>query len=175
MKKSYIVVTPFFPTPESFRGPFVYDQVKAIKECSDYEVFVFKPTSFRDKTDSYDYDGIKVILFRSIESPSYLFNGMFNGINANNFVNRFKSIGISIDSVAAVHCHTSSFGAYGLALKKLNPNIKVLLQHHDKDPFTILNGKFANWKLNSCYRAKKNIKIFNPKIRKQSQWQSQLQ
>ena len=49
MKKYYIVVTPFFPTQESFRGPFIYDQVKALKKVSDYEVVVFKPTTSNDK------------------------------------------------------------------------------------------------------------------------------
>lgn len=161
MKKYYIVITPFFPTPSSFRGPFIYDQVKALKAVSDYEVVVFKSTSLRDKTISYEYDGIKVFLFPKAQNPSYLFNGSFNGFNAKSFVKKVLAMGINPKDIVAVHCHTSTFGAFGLELKKYNPSIKVLLQHHDKDPFTILNGKLAGWRLNSRYRAKKNIEIFN--------------
>lgn len=161
MKKYYIVVTPFFPTPDSFRGPFVYDQVKALKADSNYEVVVFRPKSFSDKTQMYEYNGIKVYLFPVAQTPSYLFNGLFNGFNSRQFVKKFNSLGLSPDDVVAVHCHTSSFGECGLALKKYNPSIKVILQHHDKDPFTILNGKLSGWKINSRYRAKKNISIFN--------------
>lgn len=157
----YIIVTPFFPTHDSFRGPFIYDQVKALMRVRDYEVVVFKPTSLSDKRRYYEYDGIKVYLFPMLQSPSYLFNGSLNGLNTWLFIKRFRQTGIDPFKVEAIHCHTSSFGALGLGLKKLNKNITVLLQHHDKDPFTILNGKFADWKLNSRYRASKNIKIFN--------------
>lgn len=53
----------FFSTPDSFRGPFIYDQVKAIQKTGKYEVIVFRPTSLRDKRVSYEYEGIKVYLF----------------------------------------------------------------------------------------------------------------
>lgn len=161
VRSFYIIVSPFFPTPNSFRGPFVYDQVKALKAVSDYEVVVFKPTALKDKALSYEYDGITVYLYPTAQTPSYLFNGCFNGFNARSFVKRLRATGINPNDIAAVHCHTSTFGACGLELKKYNPDIKVLLQHHDKDPFTILNGKLAGWRLNSRYRAKKNIEIFN--------------
>ncbi len=41
MKDTYLIVTPFFPTKDSFRGPFIYDQAKAIKDFGDYEVVFF--------------------------------------------------------------------------------------------------------------------------------------
>lgn len=161
MKKYYIVVTPFFPTQESFRGPFIYDQVKALKKVSDYEVVVFKPTTSHDKRAFYEYDGIKVFLFKTRQTPSYIFNGLFNGYNSRSFVKSLRNSGIDIDLISAVHCHTAPMGACGIELKKSNHKIKVLLQHHDKDPFMVLNGRLANWKPNSLYRAKKNIEIFN--------------
>ena len=44
MKKNiYLEVTPFFPSPSSWRGAYILDQVKAIQRNSDYEVLVFKP------------------------------------------------------------------------------------------------------------------------------------
>lgn len=157
----YICVTPFFPTPDSFRGPFIYDQVKAIQKTGKYEVMVFRPTSLRDKRDSYEYEGIKVHLFPSIGMPSYFFNGLTNGFNCRMFLKCLDKFGIDINQVAVVHGHTSSFAAYGVALKKLNPRILALVQHHDRDPYTIRNGHLAKMKLNAHYRAKTNVKLFN--------------
>ena len=37
-KSIYLVVTAFFPSVESFRGPYVYDQVKAIMKDGRYQV-----------------------------------------------------------------------------------------------------------------------------------------
>ncbi|MEG1999728.1 MAG: hypothetical protein RR015_06910 [Bacteroidales bacterium] len=43
----YIVVTPFFPEPDSFRGPYIYDQFNAIMASGRYErVIVCKPKPF---------------------------------------------------------------------------------------------------------------------------------
>lgn len=158
--KYYLVVTPFFPTPESFRGPFIYDISRAIERNSNYNVVVFKSETDSSDTGTYTYGGVTVHTFRTRETPSYLFNGFFNNHNARSLVSAVSAAGIDIKDVAVAHCHTASFGAYGLALKDINPNIKVLLQHHDLDPYTIRNGKFAGWIPNLLYRAKKNIKIF---------------
>ncbi|WP_455633575.1 hypothetical protein, partial [Parabacteroides sp.] len=51
------------------------------------------------------------------------------------------------------------FGIYGLALKRKNPDIKGLLHHHDRDPYTIRNGKLANWKPNLYFRANNTVNI----------------
>lgn len=159
-RRYYIVVTPFFPTPYSFRGPFIYDQVKAIKKVRpEYEVIVFKESRDRH-CNEYEYGGIKVYEFYARQTPSYLFNGLFNKSNTRRFINRFKQLGINPSEVLVAHCHTSQLGAYGLGLKELNSDIQVLLQHHDKDPYTILNGKFAGWRPNVRYRARKSIDIF---------------
>lgn len=157
----YICITPFFPTPDSFRGPYIYDQVKAIQKTGKYEVMVFRPTSLNDKRTSYEYEGIKVYLFPHIQMPSYFFNGLTNGFNCKKFLKCVKKQGIDINQISVVHGHTSSFAAYGVALKKLNPHILTLVQHHDRDPFTILNGHLAKMKLNLYFRAKTNIELFN--------------
>ena len=159
--KIYIVVTPFFPASDSFRGSYVYDQVKAIQRTGKYEVIVFRPKSIIDKADQYEYQGIKVYLFPVVDMPSYFFNGLTNGLNACLFVRHIKKLNINLDQVSVVHGHTSSFGIYGLALKKKIPAIKVLVQHHDRDPFTIRNGKLAHWRCNLLYRALVNVNIFN--------------
>lgn len=157
----YLVVTPFFPSGTSWRGPYVYDQVRAIQKLRpQYKVVVFLPS--KDKGISQEkFNGIDIVKFHTRETPSYLFYGFFNGYNGHQFVKAVTKIGINPADVVAVHCHTSVFGAYGLALKQLNNNIQVLLQHHDRDPYKILHGKLSHWTPNLRYRAKKSIWIFN--------------
>lgn len=156
--KYYIIVTPFFPSSNSWRGAYVLDQVKAIQRNSDYEVIVFRPSK---TAEYYNIEGVKVFSFVSKETPSYVFNGFFNSYNSSNFISRLNDIGIDIQNIKYVHCHSGMLGIYGIALKKLNPCIKILLQHHNLDVFTVMNGRLAGWKLNSHYRAKKAIDIFN--------------
>ena len=159
MKKDgalYICVTPFFPSPNSWRGAYVYDQVKAIERNSDYKVLVFKPGA-----EDYEFDGIHVYGFKEIVMPSYIFNGFTNSYNDKLFIKRIHSLGLDVNQIAIVHCHSCMNGSYGLVLKKINPNIKVLLQHHNIDTLLVVNGKFADWKLNNHYRARKAIDIFN--------------
>lgn len=159
-KKYYLCVTPFFPSKEAVYGSYIYDQVKAISRNSDFEVLVFRPTSRRGKQSYYEYDGIKVFLFPSLFMPSYFFNGLTNSYNGHAFVAALKKIGINPNDIAVVHCHTATYACYGIAVKKLNTQIKVVLQHHDKDPYQILNGKFAGFLPNLLFRAIVNIRNF---------------
>lgn len=159
-KKIYLCVTPFFPTPNNWRGAYVLDQVKAIQRNSCYDVVVFMGGGSNEK--DYEIDGVKVYRYKTRELPSNLFNGFFNGYNAKSFVNKVLALGINPMNVEYVHCHVSMRAACGLALKELNPNIKVLLQHHDLDPFNLRSGVIArNSRVNIRYRAKQAIKLYN--------------
>lgn len=158
--KYYICITPFFPTQESFRGPFVYDQIRAIERNSDYKVIVFVPTSKFHPECDYEYEGIHVYRFPTIEMPSMLFNGIFNDYNAHNFIKKVKKIGISPDDIEVAHGHTGMFAAYSLALKKLNKSIVSIVQHHDPDPFGVRNGRFLMWGMNTRYKATKAMQLF---------------
>lgn len=162
--KYYLAVTPFFPSEESFRGSFVYDQVKTIQRQTDYSVVVFlarKKSEYVKGIKEYMFNGIRVVVFPMKWPPSYLFNGIFNGYNSRSFIRTAMQNGINFNDVDIIHCHTSSFGACGLAARNLNHSIRILLQHHDADPFCIRNGRLALWRLNARYRARKNIHIFN--------------
>lgn len=152
-KRVYIVATPFFPTPDSYRGCFVYDAVQAIERDGRYHVEVFVPKRLGDKRQGYDVDGQHVHLFPMVQMPSYFFNGLTNGLNGRLFTKAVIQAGINPSYVAVCHAHTSVFGALALALKQLNPDIKTLLQHHDLDPYTIRNGRLAEWKPNLWFRA----------------------
>lgn len=159
-RKFYLCVTPFFPSPDNWRGAYVLDQVKAIQRNSEYDVRVFVGGG-NDASD-YEIDGVSVYRYKTRELPSNLLNGFFNGYNSRSFVKRVLVLGINPMEVAFVHCHVSMRAACGLALKKLNPNIKVLLQHHDLDPFNLRSGVIGrNNRFNIRYRARKAIQLYN--------------
>lgn len=159
MEKYYVCITPFFPSPNIWRGAYVFDQVKAIRRNSDYELVVFKPGK---SNEEYIFDGIKVYIYKTLSFPSNIFNGFFNNYNAKSLVRRVLETGVAIEKIAIVHCHVSMQAACGLALKRLNPNIKVLLQHHDLDPFNLRSGiRLRNNRWNIRYRAEKAIELYN--------------
>lgn len=158
-KNYYLCVTPFFPSPNDWRGSYVYDQVKAIQRNSDYEVVVFKEGGKNDS--DYEIGGIKVYRYRIRALPSNILNGIFNDINAKSFVKRVLSLGIHPKEILFVHCHVSMRSACGVALKRLNPKIKVILQHHDLDPFNLRSGvigRYNRW--NIRYRAQKAMDLY---------------
>jgi len=158
--KIYITITPFFPTKESFRGPFIYDQVKAIERNSDFHVVVFKPTSVLHPEPDYEYEGVKVYRFKTVQVPSMVFNGMTNGYNAISFLKKVKEIGINYDDIVVAHGHTAMFAVYALALKRQNSSLISIVQHHDPDPFGIRCGRFTNWGLNAKFKAKVALRLF---------------
>ena len=152
--KYYICVTPFFPSPCSWRGAYVFDQVKAIQRNSDYDVMVFKPGA-----EDYEMEGIRVYGIKTFQTRSFLFEGIFDSINARHFLKRVKELDININAIKFVHCHTCHFTAFGLALKDLNEKIKVLTQYHDLDPFTVRNGLLSTNPINSNYRARSAMNL----------------
>lgn len=156
----YLVVTPFFPSPDHWQGPFVLDQVKAIERDGRYKVVVFRPCGLRHKTPSYTYDGIEVHHVPSFFTPSYLFNGFGGSLNGRNLLKELNALNINIDDIAVVHVHTASFACYAAAVKKANCNVKAVMQYHDPDPYQIRMGKWAQWKPNALYRAHKVISYF---------------
>ena len=160
-KKYYICVTPFFPSPKRWQGAYVLDQVKAIQRNSDYEVVVFKTNPLSDKEEDYVVDGVKVHTLRPLLMPSYILNGMTEGIVGRLFVRKLKTLGIDPQEVAFVHCHTASHAAFGFGVKRVNPRVKVMIQFHDLDPYTLRNGKWAEKRWNVRYRAKKSLSAFN--------------
>ena len=160
-KKYYICVTPFFPSPVRWQGAYVLDQVKAIQRNSDYEVVVFKTNPLGLKEDDYEMDGIKVHVIRPFLMPSYILNGLTEGLVGRLFVRKLKTLGINPNLVAFVHCHTANHGAFGFSVKKVNHKAKVMIQFHDLDPYTLRNGKWADKRWNVRYRARKSLSAFN--------------
>ena len=160
-KPIYICVTPFFPTPGTWRGAYVLDQVKAIKRNSNFEVIVFATHPLTEKQDDYVRDGIQVYSIRPMLMPSYILNGLTEGLIGRLFVRKLRSLGIDPMRVAYVHCHTTSHSAFGFGVKRVNHDAMVLVQFHDLDPLTLRNGKWADKRWNRRYRARKSISALN--------------
>jgi glycosyltransferase involved in cell wall biosynthesis len=156
----YICVTPFFPSPTHWQGAYVLDQVKAIQRNSDFEVVVFKTNPLNSKEEDYDIDGVHVYSICPLLMPSYILNGLTEGLVGTFFVKKLRQIGINPMDVAVVHCHTASHAAFGFGVRRVNPNAKVLIQFHDLDPYTLRNGKWADKRWNVRYRAKKSLEAF---------------
>lgn len=158
--KYYLCVTPFFPGPHNWRGAYVLDQVKAIARNSEYKVVVFATHQLHEKVTDYVRDGIQVYSIRPLLMPSYLLNGLTEGIVGRQFVRKLRSLGIDPNDVAFVHCHTASHAAFGFGVRDINPNAKVLVQFHDLDPYTLRNGLWADKRWNVRFRARKSLSAF---------------
>lgn len=147
MKSIYLVITPFFPEPDSFRGPYVLDQVKALMRLSDYRVVVMKPNPFWMKAEDYEIDGLQVYRFKDYSLPSNLWpNRLCDRLSAYSMMQKLWSMGIKPDDVAVCHGHVTHFGTYALAMKRKNPDCLAVLQHHGFDVMSITDGRFANFK-----------------------------
>ena len=144
MKEYYVILTPFFPSEENFAGSFIYDQVKAIQNVSDYEVIVIKP--FNSGTEqSYTYQEISVHQIKLLDLPSFFLPGLFNKINYQKIVNRLIELTDNrLDTIKFIHGHvTYPFGilASQLAIKIGTVSI---VQHHGFDVMGYTNGRFQN-------------------------------
>ena len=144
MPPTYLVITPFFPSKDNFRGPYVLDQVKAIKAVGDFKVTVFKPKSLFSSLEDYEFEGVKVHYFKRVVLPSNILPGLFKGLSKLFFLKKLKSIGLDCDNIAVAHAHVTENGFYANALKTKNPKIKTVLQHHGFDVLSLENGVLHN-------------------------------
>ena len=140
-KPIYIVVTPFFPSPATWRGAYCYDFVKALMRTVKYDVRVFVPGKGAD----YDYQGVHVYRFPVKHLPSNIFPFLFKRWNQRSFINKVKSLGIDVQNVAVCHGHTTGFSIYPLAIKRENPKCLTLLHHHDPQSFGLNNSRLSHF------------------------------
>ena len=154
--QTYLVVTPFFPSEDSFVGSYVFDQINEIRNQSVFTIEVVKVTSLFSKEKDYIYKGFRVSVFKTIDIPFFIFPGIFNWVNKIRFktlLNRRK-----IENVVFSHSHVSYPAAYlveDLVCKKI-------VQHHGLDVLQLLNGR-SNLikKLQKNYLIKRTIRQLN--------------
>lgn len=147
MKEYYVILTPFFPSAESFVGPFVYDQAKAIQQVSNYEVVVVKLVhSGADKV--YNYQGITVYQTKIADLPSFVLPGLFMRKNSRKLLNKFNEItNGEPGAIKFVHGHVAyACGVLAVNLAKMIGTASVV-QHHGLDVMGYTNGRFQNSRL----------------------------
>lgn len=138
MKKPiYLIVTPYFPSPSSWRGAYCYDFARTLQALGDYDVRVFRPSN----EDDYTYGEIPVYCFKQKRLPSATFPFLFARTNRTRLLQKLASIGIAPQDVAICHAHTALLSDYALALKAANPNCLALLHHHDLSSFGVDIGR----------------------------------
>jgi len=81
-KKTYLIITPYFPSEFSHVGSYVYDQAKAIKDTGHFVVKVIKIVSLFSKEKDYKFNDISVEVFRTIDFPFFILPGLFNWFNS---------------------------------------------------------------------------------------------
>lgn len=140
-KPVYLFVTPFFPSPESWRGAFCFDLARALIADGRYEVHVFTPGG----TDDYALNGVTVHRFPWRMLPSGVLPFLFRRGNEARFLARVREVGIDLNSVAVVHAHTAYFMPYALAVKKRCPTCKTLLHHLDPQSFGLNLGRLRHF------------------------------
>ncbi len=161
IKPKYLTITPFFPTATSFRGPFIYDQVKAIQETGFYDAIVLKPKPWYSKEKDYEFEGINVYRFKTYELPSNILPGLFNFLSIWSLKYKLKTIGVKIKAIEVAHTHVTGLGIYAIALKKNNPKIKSVLQHHGFDVLSLENGLLHNRNWHRIWVKNYGVKICN--------------
>ena len=68
----YLVITPFFPSNESFVGSYVYDQIKEIQNQSNFSIEIVKVVSYFSLESDYEFNGFKVKIFKTFDFPYFI-------------------------------------------------------------------------------------------------------
>jgi glycosyltransferase involved in cell wall biosynthesis len=157
----YLIITPFFPDHSNFRGPFILDQVQAIKKTEQLDVVVFKPKKLYSKEKDYEIEGVNVYRFRSFELPSNILPGLFDFFSKLSLKIKLNNLGIDINQIKVAHSHVTGLGIYPNYLKKKNHAIKSILQHHGFDVLSLENGRLRNIKWHRIWVKNYGIKICN--------------
>jgi glycosyltransferase involved in cell wall biosynthesis len=129
------VITPFFPSNNSFVGSYIFDQVNEIRKQTEFDVRIVKTVSLFSSEKDYEFNGFKVSIFKTIDFPFFIFPGLFNKINRKRFLDFLIKKGIK--NVKYSHSHVTYPASYlvdDLICKKI-------VQHHGLDVLQLQNGR----------------------------------
>jgi glycosyltransferase involved in cell wall biosynthesis len=129
------VITPFFPSIDSFVGSYIFDQVNEIRKQTEFDVRIVKTVSLFSSEKDYEFNGFKVSIFKTIDFPFFIFPGLFNKINRKRFLDFLIKKGIK--NVKYSHSHVTYPASYlvdDLICKKI-------VQHHGLDVLQLQNGR----------------------------------
>ena len=129
------MITPFFPSNNSFVGSYIFDQVNEIRKQTEFDVRIVKTVSLFSSEKDYEFNGFKVSIFKTIDFPFFIFPGLFNKINRKRFLDFLIKKGIK--NVKYSHSHVTYPASYlvdDLICKKI-------VQHHGLDVLQLQNGR----------------------------------
>lgn len=155
-KKTYLVITPFFPSKNSFVGSYIFDQINEIRYQSDFNIKVIKVVSAFSVEKDYKFEGFEIMIFRVMDLPFFISPGIFNELNTNRFKSFLKNK--KINDVIISHAHVSYPASY---LQNIL-DCKKIVQHHGLDVLQLLNGR-SNFimKLQKNYLIRNTIRQLN--------------
>jgi len=156
-----LFVVPFFPSATCHGGSYIYDQVMAVKASERYRVMVLMGSQNLKTDGDYEFGGIDVHRFKEHNLPSMLWPGFFDKTNCKNFDDCLRRLNIKIEDIAVVHAHVIHLGIYAVHIKKQNPKILTLLQHHGYDVLGISNGIFSKFGWHKRHTERYGAKICN--------------
>ena len=155
-KETYLVMTPFFPSEESFVGSYVYDQINEIRKQTEFHIEIVKLVPFYSNDKDYIFNGFRVSIFKVLDLPFFIFPGIFNSFNKiriKSFFQRQK-----INSIKFSHSHVSYPASYLIE----DLDCKKIVQHHGLDVLQLLNGRsvFAK-KIQKSFLIKNSLNHLN--------------
>ena len=137
MNKSntYLVVTPFFPSNESFIGSYIFDQLNEIRKQSNLNIELVKIVSIFSFEKDYFFKDFSVKIFKIIDFPFFIFPGLFNFMNKRRFSSFLRKK--NIENIKFSHSHVSYPSSYLVE----NLDCNKIIQHHGLDVLQLMNGR----------------------------------
>ncbi len=136
-KPVYLYVTPYFPSPESWRGGFCLDAAKALIRDGRYDVRVLTT----GKGGDYEWDGIKVLRMKRLVALCGLLPFLLAPVNNLIFRRKLRDAGIDVSKVAVCHVNTFVFGHYAAYFKRLGKSAKTVVQIHSSFNLELRSGR----------------------------------
>ena len=137
-KITYLVITPFFPSNDSFVGSYIFDQINEIRNNSIFNIEVVKVSSIFSLERDYYYKGFNVRVFKTIDLPYFIFPGIFNRINKIRFMSFLRER--KIEDIRFSHSHVT----YPCSYLVEDLGCRKIIQHHGLDVLQLLNGR-SSW------------------------------
>lgn len=161
MKNKYLIISPYFPSEVSHAGSYIYDQVKALKKKSNYDIHVVKLVTSHSREIDYTYKDINVLTFKVLDIPFFIFPSIFSKINNYRF-NLFLIKNKLDKNIKYVHAHVCYPGAYLANHIAKCYSAKSIIQHHGIDALQLLNCRFKFIrKIQKSFLIRNSIKQLN--------------
>tara|TARA_B100001093_G_scaffold464884_1_gene482158 strand:- start:42340 stop:43485 length:1146 start_codon:yes stop_codon:yes gene_type:complete len=138
--KTYLVLTPFFPSSSDHKGVYIYDQLNQIRCKKNYKINIVKFVSIFSNEKNYTFRNFDVFIFKLIDIPFFIFPGLFKSLNNFRFNNFLKKN--NIFNIGVIHAHVTYPSAYIANSIKSCVKVKKIIQHHGLDVIQLNNCKF---------------------------------